>query len=537
MIAAYAIDRIGLTIAPLAVLVAALAAASAVFVGLRPSPHADRAETLALGAIAASVLAYLLWLARPSLLPVGSGPDLTHHLVLVDYIERHWRLVHDPALGAVMGEMADYTPGVHLLAALAGAWARTDGVHAMYSIVAVSVALKAAIVFAVAMRVLPRSLPRLPLAIAAIAMLFAPREYFLRSFTEHSFLAQVVSELFAVAMWWALVVWDAQPSIAASAVFAIAGAGAFLTWPVWIGPLLLTLAAIVALRRDVPVRDRLAALVTGGGPIALVAAVHAIGRTHAAGIAATSGFVVWPSLEMFGAWFVVLAAIGVVMSITIVPSRPAVWMIATIALQSAALFVVASRSGADRPYLALKMMYLAIYPLALVAAMTLAAAVMAAGRAFQTGQVGGSEGTVLPAALAWVVVCAVAVVVGRGLMREPRPVRVVSDPMYLAGKWARANLPPACVDYLVQDDDSAYWLHLAVLGNARQTDRTNDPATFDPKAALIRWIQPAGLPFAITGDFEALPKDIRTSVGVVQRFGPAAVLKRRGDAICTDSNR
>src|SRR5262245_14060572 len=143
MIAAYAIDRIGLTIAPLAVLVAALATASAVFVRLRPSPHADRAETLALGAIAASVLAYLLWLARPSLLPVGSGPDLTHHLVLVDYIERHWRLVHDPALGAVMGEMADYTPGVHLLAALAGAWARTDGLHAMYSIVAVSVALKA----------------------------------------------------------------------------------------------------------------------------------------------------------------------------------------------------------------------------------------------------------------------------------------------------------------------------------------------------------------------------------------------------------
>jgi hypothetical protein len=109
--------------------------------------------------------------------------------------------------------------------------------------------------------------------------------------------------------------------------------------------------------------------------------------------------------------------------------------------------------------------------------------------------------------------------------------------MYLAGQWARANLPAACIDYLVQDDDSAYWLHLAVLGNPRQTERTRDPATFDPKQALIRWIQPAGLPFAITDDLEALPKDIRSGVDIVRRFGPAAVVARRGRSTCEESNR
>ena len=136
--------------------------------------------------------------------------------------------------------------------------------------------------------------------------------------------------------------------------------------------------------------------------------------------------------------------------------------------------------------------------------------------------------------LAWVVVAAIAALVGRGLIKEPRPAKVVSDPMYRAGTWARANLPPQCVDYLVQDDDAAYWLHLAVLGNARQTDRTRDAATFDPKAALIRWIQPAGLPYAITDDFDALPKDIRTSVDVVRRFEPAAIVKRRGASTCSE---
>src|SRR2546426_6433311 len=192
MAVAYAMDRIGLAIAPFVGLAAAVTAAASVFFWLRPVASRESGESAAFAAIVAGVLAYLLWLARPGLLPIGGGPDLTHHLMLVDYIERHWRLVHDPALGTVMGEMADYTPGLHLLAAMAGAWTGTDGFHAVYWIVAVSVALKAALVFAIAMRLLPPNVPRMPFAIAAVLMLFAPREYFLRSFSEHSFLAQVV---------------------------------------------------------------------------------------------------------------------------------------------------------------------------------------------------------------------------------------------------------------------------------------------------------------------------------------------------------
>src|SRR5439155_2461637 len=145
--------------------------------------------------------------------------DLAHHLMLVDYIERHWRLAHDPALGAVMGEMIDDTPGLHLLAAVTGAWTRTDGFHAIYPIVALTVAVKAGLVFAIAMRLLPVDAQRIPLAVAAVLLVFAPREYLLRSFTEHSFLAQVVSELFAVAMWWAIVLWLDEDEIAVARAF------------------------------------------------------------------------------------------------------------------------------------------------------------------------------------------------------------------------------------------------------------------------------------------------------------------------------
>jgi hypothetical protein len=529
MTVAYAIDRLGFTIAPAFVLIAAVAAALGPLVA-RQTETPDRAESIAFAAIVGATFAYLLWLARPSLLPVGSGPDLTHHLILVDYIERHWRLVHDPALGAVMGEMVDYTPGFHLLAVLAGAWTGTDGFHAAYPVLALTVALKAGVVFLIAMRLLRRSgnaPPQILVAVAAALMLFVPREYFLRSFTEHAFLAQVVSELFAVAMWWALVVWDERPSRAAMTYFAIAGIGAFLTWPVWIGPLLLALAVTVAVRDGLPVRERLASLAVAGTPIAVVAAVHAAGRLQAVGIARTAGFVVWPSIEMFTWWFLVLAGAGLILAMMNRGTRSIVWLVGAIALQAGALFVVAARNGADRPYLALKMVYLAVYPLAVASASALAVV----GRAWQARLDGGPK-RALQKTLASGAALVLAVVVGRGLITEPRHQPVVSTPMYLAGRWARTNLNAACIDYLVQDDDSAYWLHLAVLGNARHSDRARDPMTFEPKQALIRWIQPEGLPFAITDDFGALPKDIRTTVDVVQRFGPAAVVKRRGRSTC-----
>ena len=58
----------------------------------------------------------------PDFLPTGSGPDLVHHLALIEYIQEHWRLVHDVRLSEYLGEMVDYTPGLHLLVALAAAW-------------------------------------------------------------------------------------------------------------------------------------------------------------------------------------------------------------------------------------------------------------------------------------------------------------------------------------------------------------------------------------------------------------------------------
>ena len=182
-----------------------------------------------------------MWRARPDFLPTGSGSDLAHHLALLAYIERHGRLVHDATLGAYLGEMIDYTPGAHLLAVLAAAWLRTDALHAIHPVVALTAALKSGIVFLIARRLMPDGMPRVPFAMAAALLLWLPYAFFAGSFMEQSFLSQAVSELFAVAMWGAVVAWGERPTAGAVAMFALFGAAAFLTWPIWIGPLALTL--------------------------------------------------------------------------------------------------------------------------------------------------------------------------------------------------------------------------------------------------------------------------------------------------------
>jgi hypothetical protein len=109
----------------------------------------------------------------------------------------------------------------------------------------------------------------------------------------------------------------------------------------------------------------------------------------------------------------------------------------------------------------------------------------------------------------------------------------VSLPLYEAGMWARVNVPPQCIEYLVGDDETAYWLHLAVLGNPRMSPRTGDNSTYEPDDAVLRWLTPNGLPYGIA-DLAALPRGVRDELDIVQRFGTAAIVKRRGPASCDD---
>ena len=546
-LSAYVADWIGLTIVPSAVLVGSLAASAGTFLGLWRRAARDRSSLAAFVVIVSAVMAWLLWLAGRDLLPPGTGPDLTHHLLLVGYIEQHWRLPHDPQLGPFLGEMVDYTPGAHLLAALAGAWTRTDGLHAMYPLVALTVALKCGLVFLIARRLVRFDVSRIPFAVMAVLLLLMPRPYFIGSFAQHSFLAQVVAEVFAVALWWALVVWDERHGMLPIAFFAIVGAATFLTWPVWIGPPLVLLAMCLASRRDVGAVERATQFTVAVVTIGAVAAAFTASRGRSAGIVAAAGFVLRPAPAVFGWAFLLVCGAGVCVGLFGRRTRTIPLFLGAIVLQAGALFLLAQARGSAAPYMALKMVYLAIYPLAVAGAVGASVAWRTLVRAV-TGVRPGSDQGLTPrcdqtgsrgvqnlqwsTAVLWLLLAVFGIVVARTALQAPRPTPAISESLLRAGHWARANANAGCVDYLVADGYTAYWLHLAVLGNARAAARSLENDTYELPPALVRWIEPGGLPYAIVEDFSALPKDIRDNVDVAARFGRTAVVKRRGAVSC-----
>jgi hypothetical protein len=527
VLAAYVPYHAGWYVSPMAVLAVAVVAGAGSAVSLCRDASHDGLGVVTFLTIVGGIGGALIAIASPSLLPVGGGPDLTHHLVLINYIERTWRLVHDPALYPYLGDMMDYTPGSHLLIALAGRWTGTDGLHAAHTVLALSVALKAGVVFLIARRVLAEHAARTPWAAIAPLLLFFPFQYVVGSFAIHSYWAQVVAELFAVAAWWALLAWDDEPRSRTMALVALFGAATFVTWPIWIGPLTLTAAVIVWWRDGVPLARKARDLTTALAPIAAIAIVHSAGKLGRLQMAATSGFVIRPSPAVFGTGFLIVALAGLAWMARDRRGRAVLVFLGAIALQSLALFAVASAGRADTPYMALKMMYLTPYPLAIGAAIAVAFASSgwSAARAGERRGIGSVR-------LAWPAVALVVLVAGFRFAATPRPAPIVTATTLAAGQWAREHVDRACVDYLVADGYTGYWLHLAVLDNPRDTPRFNRPETFEPAKAIERWVDTDGLPYAIVEDVDAFSKALFVGTDVLADFGPSRVIKRRGNAIC-----
>jgi hypothetical protein len=506
---AYLPYRLGWRVSPAAVLALTIIAASIVTVVLIRLASPAPSPALALVVVVAGTAAFFLALAVPDLLPLGGGPDLAHHLVLINYIERNWRLVDDPALYPYLGDMMDYTPGGHLLIALAGAWTRTAALRMVHPVLVLTVALKAGVIFSIARLSAIRRDAATLTGFAAVILLFVPYAYFAGSFTTHSYWPQVVSELFACAAWWMVVAWNERPHSGIATVFALVGAATFVTWPIWVGPIVVLYAAALLLHgsaRSLRVQHAAIGLV----PIALIATFHSFGRAARLQMAGTSGFVIQPSPDTLGWFFIVAAGVGLATAIASSNGRLTITFAAAIGLQALALYGVARYKAADTPYLALKMIYLAVYPLAVAAAL-----------AFSHRR-----------ALATIATVALGLVATRQIIASPKPQPIVTRSVWRAGVWSRDHLDPACVDYLVADGYSGYWLHLAVLDNPRGTARFNDPDTFEPKKAIERWVDLTGLPYAIVDDVNGFSKALFNGTDTVAQFDRSMVIKRRGGASC-----
>ena len=94
----YLMDAAGFGLMPAVVLASSATIAGTVAWSLLKDAKPGWPDLVAWTGVVGLVSAWLLRIAWPSLLPPGRGSDLTHHLLLVDYIERAGHLVHDRAL-------------------------------------------------------------------------------------------------------------------------------------------------------------------------------------------------------------------------------------------------------------------------------------------------------------------------------------------------------------------------------------------------------------------------------------------------------
>jgi hypothetical protein len=241
------------------------------------------------------------------------------------------------------------------------------------------------------------------------------------------------------------------------------------------------------------------------------------------------GAVLQPSVAALGWPLLVLTVVGLGGALFNGGVLPVVAFAAGCLAQMFVLFAL------DAPYMAFKTLHLFIYPLAVLGAYGLSMVterVMAVlGKAAaNTHATVASFSTLTARATAWLpLVIASVIMIDR--VPSARPSSAVDGDALRAGTWARAFLPTGCVDYVVPHWVTAYWLHLDILGNPRMSARTADiTEEYEYRSSIGRWIEPGSLPYAVVGDVEALPNEVRSNVRILQQFGRTAVVERTSGA-------
>jgi hypothetical protein len=513
-----------LVIFPVPIVLASVAIAAASLRALVRDQAVDRSNVrlAAFLFIVAGLFSYLCWLAWPSLLPIGEAPDLVHHLILIRFIQRRHVLLHDHSFGQYLGEMDGYTPGSHLLTAVIADTLGLDGLRVVHPIGAAFVAIKAGVLYSIVLRVLPPGRRHPAAALAGALLLLVPHAYLIRSLTWFHFFAQVVAETFAVTMVWCAVVWHQQGGRRWLVVFGIFGIAVMLSWPVWLPAPALMLAIVVLADRTARWSTRVLNLLIAGAPIATVAAIYSATHTKSASVLASGGSTLEPSAAILPWVFVCLAAAGAAIAIVRRDTTVVILaFLAACAIEIIGLVVLQRALGASNFYLAYKTVHLVVYGAVVLGAVAL------------EGLWHVCRQLAVPDRGVWLLPVLVAIWVWRGdLPRRPLP-SPITEPVYHAGLVAKAQLPSACVDYLVEHWLTAYWLHVDVLGNPRGS---LEGGRFGYRETVGRWIQPGSLPYAIAGDVDRLPNDVRQNIKVIARFGPAAVIERAdGRGVCRDS--
>ncbi len=509
----YAQSLLGLAANPRVLLVlVALESLVLAHVLLRQRVHwaGDPLELASFLVVVVGVWLYFVYAAWPTLLPPTLSGDAANHHFETEYVFR---------TGEIFG---DYPGGPSLITATLAHWSGGSPLRFEHPMAALWIALTAGAVYAIACSMLPERRPFKIVALFAPFALFVPWYYFAGTLIRDQYFSpQVAGQLFWIAFVWFLIEYRATRHWLWTFGMALALIGISVTFQLWLplplALLLLLLAAdAVAAHRPVLTSDSLRPLlIVVSLPALFWLAILIAGTRFVPQLSRfqTIGAVGPPAFETLGGAFLVLPALGVVLSF-----RPryrtgtALALAALIALQIGAVF-----AGNFWMHLAEywvgKAFFLAIFPIALFSVVPLAYGYELARRYVDRFRpaLTWSMAVVGLSALVWAVF-------------PPPRYSPLSEAEIQVALWARDHLPSRHINYIGRKSLTAQWLGEGMWNERYPDDLFVDLAVLGPKT-FEEWRNDSEWgEYLFVSDRQRLPLD--DAMQTVYRFGDAAILRR-----------
>ncbi|HSH83257.1 MAG TPA: hypothetical protein VLA19_32385, partial [Herpetosiphonaceae bacterium] len=415
------------------------------------------AELVLMAAALAASTGFLLSLAGPPLLPVGTSVDGGWHYARSDYVHSGGRLgVYQSRLGNVNA----YPPGFHLLVALLAHWSGREPIFTLYPAAVLMFALLAGVAIQVAMDAVAGPRWRLLAGCGALlALMLAPTEATLEIIAREQFYPTAAGMTWLLAGVWGVGLLQRSGHPLALPVLGASAAGIVLFYPFWLAIALGLLAAmIVALRWRMWRRLLIELAVVLGATCAGLLLVHDL-------LGDQADFVRWDRLRS-QAGILALAAAAALPALALY-RRLHRWRLLPLVVagvlataQYGALNYLRNQPFAE--YMAHKTHYLFPYLLAGLAAGVVGAAASKLRRVPALSV--GAGGTALALLLG-----------ATGLYRQPSgwsgfsPYHPLTPDQVAAGIWMRDHLrpDPENVSFVVDDSITAYWLKTGILRGER----------------------------------------------------------------------
>ncbi len=489
----------------------------------------DFAEFAVFALVVGGFLAYALWLGRPNLLPVGTTVDAVHQYGLAEYISESGKLpIHATEQRTNLQDGLEYPPAFVTVAALVSQTASIDPIHVLYPLTALFAAIAAGATFAIVSLLLAGKPWRLPLAGLAAGFSLIPYPYTFGSFTDQNYFAQVMAQAMLMLALFYLLMWRRDQNIETLLLFGLAASSLIIGYPTWAAIPLAAFGLVVLFWQGKSWRERFYWLLGLLLPLGLLAALFLKDRLKTGlGTVSNEGLVVLPDLGLYSWPVLVLAAIGLFLSLWRDPNQNRIISLfcGLVALEGFGFWLLKTAFNIGSYYSVYKLFYPAAYLFPVLAALGLGYLVNQQSPKILNKNPGILGFWWFKPTLGILLFGLFLAITWLNHPRPERPYPVITQDGYNVANWMKNNLKIGeySVGYAVKPGTPAYWLQVGLFKQPRGT-RTNDLLNLEPQTFQSWFYNPDSNQYLFIEDINQANLDERTKI--LYQSGSAVVLTR-----------